>query len=88
MNYFPSIERRDSGPAHLDKTADPEIGYEAAYLNAVAHFTHLFDACELTELVDEKLCALVKAGDPMAVGKLLIQRFTQRIDHSAQRSAA
>lgn len=88
MNTALNIERRDSGPKHLDKTADPEIGYEAAYLNAVAHFTHLFDACELTELVDEKLCSLVKAGDPQAVGKLLIQRFTQRIDHSAQRAAA
>lgn len=31
---FPNIERRDSGPAHRDATADHEVGYEAAYVPA------------------------------------------------------
>lgn len=85
---FQNVERRDSGPAHRDATADPEIGYEAAYLNAVAHHTHLFDACQLTELVDEKLLTLVKAGNVLAVGELLVKRYAKYIDHVAQRDAS
>ena len=85
---FLSIERRDSGPAHLDATADPEIGYEAAYIAAVVVHTRRFDACDLTQLVDDKLLTLVKAGNALAVGQLLVQRYTQRIDHLAQWSAS
>ncbi|VTU25240.1 hypothetical protein H4CHR_01555 [Variovorax sp. PBS-H4] len=88
MNLFPNIERRDSGPRHLDKTADPAIGYEAAYLDAVTRHTKAFDACDLGELVDDKMLALVKAGKALEVGQLLVQRYTQRIDHLAQWSAS
>lgn len=88
MHVFPNIERRDSRPAHRDATADPEIGYEAAYLNAVSFHTHRFDACELTELVDDKLLALVKAHNVLAVGELLVKRYAKRIDQAAQRDAS
>jgi len=87
MQIFPNIERRDSGPAFRDATADPEVSYEAAYLDAVAHYTHLFDAGELCELVDEKLATLVKVGDALAVGQYLVHCFTRRINDAAQRRA-
>lgn len=83
-----NVEARISGPAHLDKTADPEIGYEAAYLDAVTRHTKAFDACDLGELVDDKMLALVKAGKALEAGQLLVQRYTQRIDHLAQWSAS
>lgn len=84
---FPNIERRESGPKHRDATADPEIGYEAAYIDAMKRHTRAFDACDLGELVDDKLLALVKAGNAIAVGQLLVQRYMQRLDHLAQWSA-
>lgn len=88
MQVLAQIERRDSGPRHLDATAEPEVGYEAAYLDAVVRHTHAFDACDLIELVDDKLLELVKAGNTLEIGRLLVQRYAQRIDHLAQWSAS
>lgn len=87
MSLYPNIQRIESGPAHRDATADQDVGYEAAYICGVQRHTRAFDACDLGELVDDKLLALVKSGQALAAGQLLVQRFTQRIDHLAQWSA-
>lgn len=83
MNAYPNIERRDSGPRHLDKTADEEIGYEAAYAERFEAHTKLFDACDLSELADDNLLALVKAGKAEAAGRYLIDSFRARVGDRA-----
>lgn len=88
MQSFPNIERRDSGPAHLDATADEEIGYEAAYAVQFEKHAERFDACDLTELVDEKLLELVKAGAEEAAGRYLINAYRARVGAIAQWSVS
>lgn len=88
MQTHINIEHRESGPAHLDKTADPEIGYEAAYAAALGRHAESFDACDLTECVDDRLLALVKAGSAEAAGRYLIDAYRARIGDLADWSMA
>ena len=83
MSYFPNVERKETGPSHLDKTADhgpSEYEYNAAIRSA----HQAYDDCDLTEEVDAELLALCKGQQFEAAGKLLCQRMNETIVRRAK----
>jgi hypothetical protein len=88
MADFLSIERRDTGASWRDATADEAFISERDFDNAKERHTERFDACDLAELADGELLALVKSGNGDAAGALLVSRFNARVTELATWSVA
>lgn len=76
---FGMPERRDSGPAHLDRTADSYNSTSQQLANEEANQRAIYDACDLCEEVDEVVVQLLKEGDALEAGTILMQRMEAKI---------
>lgn len=85
MADFPpfGIERRDSGPAHLDRTADGYHVTSQQLANEEENQRAVYDACDLCEEVDEVIVQLLKEGDALEAGTILMQRMEATISRRA-----
>lgn len=82
MDEFPPFgmsERRDSGPAHLDRTSDGYHVTSQQLANEEENQRALYDACDLCEEVDEVVVQLLKEGDALEAGNILMQRMEAAI---------
>lgn len=80
---FGMVERRDTGPAHLDRTADGYHVTSQQLANEEAKQRAVYDASDLAEELDEVIVQLLKEGDALEAGLLLTQRMNATISHRA-----
>ncbi len=73
-----NVERKETGPAHLDKTAE-HFPTEYEYNSAIRSAHQSYDDCDLAEEIDAELLALCKGQQFEAAGKLLCERMNNTI---------
>ena len=78
-----NIERIESGPAHLDKTAGSSFAEQQAYANSVRAQRDAFDVCDMAEEIDGLIVELAKDGQAQALGLILINRMNATIQRRA-----
>lgn len=78
-----NIQRRDTGPDHADRAGPEFIPTDLEITHRLADQRDSFDACDLSEEVDEQALALAKAGDALALGQLLISRMNATVQRRA-----
>lgn len=95
MNAAANIERRDSGPALQDRTADSYFVLPGAVDAACIRHAERFDAGDLVEMVEgmevvdlQRMLAAIKAGDAQAAGQMLVEKFVETIGDLATWSLA
>ena len=81
MNAFHNIERRDSGPAFLDRTFDAaDHQRRDDYADAMRRHRRDFNAIALGDLCcDDALLSAVRLGDAALIGNLLLAMYEQKL---------